>query len=524
MYRFVRYLLHIAFLCLLLALSFAISAFAGEISASIAAPKEIRPGSTAAITVQVPADTEGWIDIVDLMGSMFPLIESQPLAAGENALTWRGALPTVDMLPPGQYTLQLTTAAGDTAETTVYYGDSLPALSGVAADAETIRAGAPVTVRFTASETGTVEAQVLRVADEALLDTIRTEVTAGDSALAWDGTLGGEPVEAGEYALLLSLTNDAGDASPLKHVILRVTSAEEEGVSALDFNAITASLYDASAITTRPYGTTGDDGTYWSLVPGETDEARIWSVLTQPITVYDDGQINSVGHVYLKENPDGTGRSTAQVHGLSQGLHVIGDVNEHGYVLVETFSNYDPSYHPQTPEDRYTAFDICQGYIQAAHLKTIDVDQGMALLIDKLTQRMYLFQDGVRVTELTISTGLIVNEKYFYETIPGEFITIAHGEGYWSESLFTDLPIRFNGGTMLHEVPCVIGESGDKYYGIYESRLGSKHSSGCVRVDYRENEEGYNMAWLYNNLKRSHPYKIIIWDDRNRFDQPSTWR
>ena len=76
---------------------------------------------------------------------------------------------------------------------------------------------------------------------------------------------------------------------------------------------------------------------------------------------------------------------------------------------------------------------------------------------------------------------------------------------------------------MLHEVCCYVS-NGTRYYGIFESRLGTKHSSGCVRVPYWENQEGYNMLWLYQNLRQGAPYKIIIWDDRNRNDSPGVWR
>ena len=266
------------------------------------------------------------------------------------------------------------------------------------------------------------------------------------------------------------------------------------------------------------------DGTFWSMTPGEVSDAAIWEIMMQPITVYDGG-IDQREHVYLMENPDGTGEKIAQIHAQSQGLHVLGDPNEHGYVLVEAFSNYDDKYYPETDEEKEHAFDLKQGYLKASGLKEIPVQQDMGLLIDELTQRMYLFIDGERVTEFLISTGVIENEKYYQETIAGEYITVSHtGTLITSKYMHCDMAIRINGGILIHEVPHEPLADGSKRYGKYEVDLGQKASHGCIRVQRQMTPEGYNHQWIWDTFKHAAPYKVLVWGDENRVDSPATWQ
>lgn len=498
---------------------------AGGASAPVidACPDTIRPGRALAIEMTLADSAQVTLRLLPHAGGdAVTLVRSRPFPAGQSTLRWSGLLPFGQTLAEGAYTLRLEGSDGLAAELSVTIGAPYPVLSGVSQSAAVFGNGGTVEMTATCSEAGTLHVAVLHTLLGEALYAFSSDVPRGEAVVSWDGTCGTDArVLPGEYALVLTLENAAGDLSEPVHASV---SVQDRPHALIDFDAMTGAVHATYYTGVSPvYGSRADD-TFWSLPPGETDDARIWSVLTQPITVYDDGRITPTGHVYLRENPDGTGRRMAQIHGLSQGLHVIGEENEYGYIKVEAFSNYDPDFTPMTPEERYGAFDVFAGYLPARHLKTVQVDQQYALLIDKKTQRMYLFENGVRVTEFTISTGLIYDEKYYYETIPGEFITIGHGSGYQSWDTYSDYPIRFNGGTMLHEVTHMIQADGGKYYGLYEARLGQKHSSGCVRVPYRANAEGYNMAWLWNNLRNGAPYKIIIWDDRNRLDMPTSWR
>ena len=333
---------------------------------------------------------------------------------------------------------------------------------------------------------------------------IQMGVGAGPMEIVWDGMLDGHKVPEGSYSILLSLDTGEGPVFADQQVTFDIVPLSDP-------------ISDAN------------DGSYWSMTPGEMDDEEIWRLLTQPIYIFDDNYIAPSGHAYLYENPDGTGKRVAQIHGQSQGLHILGEPNAHGYVLVEAYSNYDPFFQPLTDEEKATAFDLKQGYIQASAIKHIQVDQEYGLLIDKLTQRMYLFQNGMRVTEFVISTGLITEGKYYRETIPGEFTTITYRDGFWNEDVYSSFGIRYNGGSLIHEVPHYIREDGSNDYGLFERDLGQKSSGNCVRVPRKPNEQGYTQEWLFDTLKskdssgRLVRYKVIVWDDINRVDTPKVW-
>lgn len=300
-----------------------------------------------------------------------------------------------------------------------------------------------------------------------------------------------------------------------------VATGTDEGAAA-DENAAAG----ASTARSAPYSSV-DDGSFWSLSPGETDDAKIWQAMIQPITVYDGG-LGASEHAYAMENPDGTGAEVAQIHGQSQGLHVIGEENEYGYVQVEVFSNYDRTYYPETEEEFAHAYELKTGYVKASALKTITPKQDMGLLIDMLTQRMYLFINGERVTEFKISTGLVESlEDALFETIAGEFITVSHTGTLKDDSkypMLSDYAIRINGGILVHEVPHKERADGSKDYSEYEPLLGTKASHGCIRVQREKTPEGYNHKWIWDNFERGEPYKVLIWGDLNRVDTPQTWQ
>lgn len=360
-----------------------------------------------------------------------------------------------------------------------------------------------ITFSYMVNEPGLLAVK-LEAPDQTVHDLLRMNVDKGRMEVQWDGNLNGNPVPDGTYSISLLIDTGEGFIPASRKVTF-----QKEPIS--------------------PPITNANDGTYWSMTEGELDDAEIWRLLTQPITVFDNGRIDPSGHTYLMENPDGTGRKIAQIHGLSQGLHVLGETNPYGYCLVEAYSNYDPSYQPVKPDEIEHAFDLKRGYIRAEYLKTVQVSQTYGLLVDKLTQRMYLFRDGVRAAEFVISTGLVTNRKYFRETVPGEFTTIAYREGFWSDEVYSAYGIRYNGGSLIHEVPSYINEDGTRNHAPFERVLGTKASGNCVRVQRIANPLGLNQQWLYETLKNKDPYgkqeryKVIIWDDRNRVDKPTVW-
>ncbi|MBR3794839.1 MAG: peptidoglycan-binding protein [Clostridia bacterium] len=238
------------------------------------------------------------------------------------------------------------------------------------------------------------------------------------------------------------------------------------------------------------------------------DEEAAWARLMQDITVLD---VDQKERIYLSDGPNGR-RKTNDEHrgfffGASVGVKVLDE--QDGWSKIQAYNDYD---------------ELEEGWVRPGRLKTVTPNPTWGMIIDKRTQRLYLYKEGKLLTELLISTGTTKGQNEdFCETASGDFLLISATGGFWSGNLWCDQAIRFNGGDLLHMVPAVyygdiVGgtpdDTGD--YRICESALGSRASHGCVRVQREKNADGYNHQWIWNNLRSEKNIKIIVWDDDGR--------
>ncbi len=250
---------------------------------------------------------------------------------------------------------------------------------------------------------------------------------------------------------------------------------------------------------------------YWNLPMDITDEQAVWEMLTAPITVVDTGKKSSErSQTYLYREPDEKSLKVGVVTCESQGVRVI-ETLENGWSLVECYSS---SFHATKVE----AWNLLvSGYIQTDYLKEVEPNPQMGIVVDKLTQRLYVFQEGKLLTTLLCSTGLVMwnGSKYqpYNETRSGEFLLMSKVGTLVSDRLLCDMAIRFNDGDMIHEVPHVNNADGTKNYGNTEPKLGTKCSHGCIRVQRNKTPEGVNMAWIWKQLKSGSKVKFVIWED-----------
>ena len=147
-------------------------------------------------------------------------------------------------------------------------------------------------------------------------------------------------------------------------------------------------------------------------------------------------------------------------------------------------------------------------------LKTVTPNRQYGIIIDKMTQRLYVFINGEFFSSVAISTGLTNDEQPYNETTAGEYLISSWVGGFDSEGMFCEMGIRFNNGDLLHQVPYVLLGDGTKRFDKYEKLLGQKASHGCVRVARVASEQGLNIKWLWDNLKKG--TKVVIWDDDGR--------
>jgi hypothetical protein len=236
----------------------------------------------------------------------------------------------------------------------------------------------------------------------------------------------------------------------------------------------------------------------------------------QPVTVLNVGPKE---HVYPLVSPDADPKDpdnlTGQLHGSTAAVHVLEELDD-GWSLIEAFSadGYGG------PSDKFHDLDnkLIHGYVKTKLLKTVKPYAKIGLVIDKYTQRLYVFRDGKLFTELLVSTGFPTKSQPWNETPSGEYLVDTWVGMFANGALMCDLALRINGGCLLHEVPHKAMADGTRNYAPYEPYLGQKASHGCVRIQRIRNKDGVNMAWLWNNLKRN--TKVLIWDDTGRAPIP----
>ena len=230
-----------------------------------------------------------------------------------------------------------------------------------------------------------------------------------------------------------------------------------------------------------------------------TNEEACWELLQKPITVLD---VEEKEMVYPLDAPGGepvvNQWQGGFINGSTAGVHVLGE-DEDGWTLIEGMDYYDR---------------VIRGYVKTRLLKTVKPNNEYGIIIDKLTQKLHLFVDGRLWSTVSVSTGLANKSQPYNETATGEYLIGSWVGGFDSEGMYCEMGIRFNGGDLLHKVPYTTYRDGTKDFAKYGKLLGRKASHGCVRVMNTANEEGLNISWLWNNIKRN--TKVIVWDDDGR--------
>ena len=253
------------------------------------------------------------------------------------------------------------------------------------------------------------------------------------------------------------------------------------------------------------------DFCYWQMTEGEMDEDIVWEVLTQPLIVLNGKQREQI-RVRARPEKDCTDY-VGVVTCASQGVHVLRQ--EGDWTLIEAYSSAEEGSKVQVWATRF------QGYVETSLLRELPVDDKYGIVIDKLQQRLYVYQEGHLLSTLLCSTGFPREDTPFNETPAGEFGVVSWVGAFWAGSLYCDKALRINSGIMMHEVPCLIttdettGEE-KRDYTRCERYLGEKASHGCIRIQKEKTPEGLNAEWLWKNLSRKPVTKVIIWDEIGR--------
>ncbi|MBR4457766.1 MAG: L,D-transpeptidase [Clostridia bacterium] len=561
-----RFLVFCAVLVLLAGMAAFAFAEASALGVS-ARDRTIRPGKSTVIGFTLPQAANVRITLESAEGELLSVVaDSIDSAAGTFYLWWNGTYNGI-FAPEGDALLVIR-AGDETVSCPVTIGPIAPFITSVALSTSVIDENTPaLTVTGVFSESGTLGASLALITENEEFTIAETESAADALSLTLTrGSALGETLAAGAYRLTLTLTDANGDVSdPVEipfSVADPVTLPEASGELLTEEEALPDDAEDTvpadealpaeepapeAAETPAPAGDvveehveledetvgdamsgvalldgndqrqytpswgspyTGQDTTlnYWTLPMDITDEAAVWQMLTEPITVLDTGAKKNAERVQvtLRKEPydesDGVGVATC----ITQSVHVIR--TEGDWTLIECYS---ASFHDSKVKN-WNA--LVQGWVPTKYLKKVNPDTSMGLVVDKLTQSLYIFRDGHLFDTLLISTGKVNARQPYNETRSGEFLMVVPAVGGFQDgSMICSMAIRFDGGDLLHEVPHSLAKDGSKYYGTFEPSLGTKASHGCIRVQRHPTPKGVNMSWIWKNKKNR--VKIVIWED-----------
>lgn len=477
------------------------------------APQEIHPGLAERISFYAPEDGEARIEALRSDGSVAAVIRAKMNAyRGVNHLTWDGCGDDGYPLMIGEYALRVT-LNGDSDQRMFQIGEECPQFLSLRTD-NVLEDGREWHIFLTANMASSL---TVRLKDDSgawriILD---VPVEAGENDFSWDGLIGGKRLPHGRYEIQLSLADldgTCGDPAQLSLAVVdRLTPSPIPSATPQPTPAIVV----PSKAEAQPKG---ED--YWSQPIGFLDEETIWALMMQPITVITGNQTEVYPLRKTPDKDDSKENIVGEITYASQGLHVL-ETRDDGWTLVEA---YNSSYGPlcgSRPGYGVTD-DLIQGYVKTSLLKTITPKNDYALLVDKLTQTMYIFKEGHIIGELLVSTGKNTATQPWNETPAGEFLMVSRMGGFQAGNLYCPFGMRINGGCAIHEVPfkgTAETPKKDRDYSLTRLVLGKKASHGCVRVQNDKNGQGQNMEWLFNNIKVN--TKVWIWDDTGRrFNYP----
>ena len=481
----------------------------------------IRPGKAVLLTFTAAESGAATLRLVDEAGeTVITVLENYQATVGVNQFMWNGTYEGI-FAPAGAWMLELQKGE-ERVSVPVTVGKPAPYLTNIMSSIE--RGAKAMTVTFYASVDGLLSVGAQVNGAWTLLDS--RSISAGENTYVWDMSA----ANPATTALTLTLTDATGYPSNEEHITVMPEDfgleavpvfapelgPEEEAIDDLILTEVDLDEMlpeelsaDAAEVFTPAHGSPyeGSDQTfnYWTMPMDITDEEAVWEVLMQPMTILYSSQNKADRlQVILREEPDENSRGVGVVTYINQGVHVL-ETLDNGWSLIECYS---ASFH----DSKVKAWNmLVQGYVKTNLLRTVEPQTEYGIVIDKLTQRLYLFKEGHLYTTLLVSTGLTNAKQPYNETRSGEFFLTSAVGAFKDGNLTFEMAIRFNSGDLLHEIPHYTNADGSRRYGYGLNELGTKASHGCIRVQRYRTPEGVNMSWLWNNRVKN--TKLLIWED-----------
>ncbi len=474
-----------------------VSALAEELSFSHA-PDVINPGKAERVVLTAPTDAELTLEVLDADGQSVQVLRDHVLVSQSPVTVIYNGLANGEALAQGAYTFQARTAD---------QAISHPFAIGAAAPSILVSAGTPVRSRedvsfsldVTSSKSGLLNALLISPEGGAQ-PILSVPVAEGSNTVRIEGV---HIDISGDYTLSITVTDENGVSSNSYQLTI----------------ALTAPATPKPQPTIRPSTQAQETvtGDFWSMEVGNYDWEAIWQVMISPMTIVEGTGKQAERQTYkLRAAPDAKSEAIGLITCQTQGVHVL-ETLDNGWTSVETYnSSYGEAYSDAGKGAGYgQTAALVQGYVETSRLGTFTPRTEYGLLIDKMTQELYIVNEKGLVSTLLVSTGFATSSQPWNETPAGEYYLSSKVGDFPSGNLICQYGMRFNNGDILHQVPYIYNEKYDlKDFSTCEKYLGEKASHGCVRVQRKANEDGVNMKWIWDNVPTK--TKLIIWEDSGR--------
>lgn len=257
----------------------------------------------------------------------------------------------------------------------------------------------------------------------------------------WDGKGGKKPAEEGKYTLTFALKNSVAEAERVSFAVVKAAEKEKIAVTAPE-KWLPESEKDFPAALPD------------SLVTADADK-----------------------RVPLRAKPEKNAEKTGEIWGKTQGLKVL--AVEGDWARAGAYRLSDGEY--------------VEGHIELKKLKTVAPGGAFALVVDKKTQTLYLYENGQKLAEMPVSTGKATKNKPNWETPAGAYL-LGDRE---RDAKDQRMPIRFGAGCL--------------YAAQDTGVLGQKSTRGGIAVPPVSEKNPYGMEWMWAHLPRY--TKLLILDD-----------
>ena len=446
-------------------------AWAGAEEMTLTAPAKLHPFQSSKLTLTLPAAGKLTITVRDSYGEHKPLLRELPVRAGSVTVSYDATSYEGMPLKAGNctFTAKLTTAAGKsyTTQTTVKMGTPADKLEYALPRSDTYYLEQKERWKVDCGATGGGPAVLELFADEAMtLPAAKlTRSFSGKSmfTFTWDGTVGKKRIQPGDYWCSVYLKAQPEQAITFTLHVEAGAPPEE----ALRVNS--------------------------TLLPATDDPDELLEKFCEPLTVVD---IDATAHQKIYAEPSERSTALGRVHGQSQGLQVF-EVGKR-FTRVGAWRHEDGAW--------------IEGYVPTNVLKVVRPFEHYGIVVDKPNQELRVYEYGRLLGKMRISTGLMERSNLSRETRAGAFLTTDRMITFESHGAYYEYPIRIDGGNLLHQVGYVPPKDGG--FAPQLATLSQKASAGCVRMDYRTDEEyNLNAYWVWTHIGWG--VKVLVLDDES---------